>query len=130
MSETRVARELARAIALLRRQWRIDGFADNAEFASLQLALERAADPNRLQPTFSALAAVEEHTASVLTYDLDQVAHQLHVTRRTVERLVANGELGVVQIGRAVRVPHNTLVEWISDRTVRRSQPELAESKD
>lgn len=41
-------------------------------------------------------------TARLLT--LAQVAEQLAVSLRTVERLVARGELAVVRVGRQVRV--------------------------
>ena len=38
-------------------------------------------------------------------YTLDEIADQWRLSRRTLEHMAARGELPVVRIGRAVRVP-------------------------
>jgi excisionase family DNA binding protein len=47
----------------------------------------------------------------LLTYD--EVARLLRVCKRSVERLVGNGELPVVRVGRAPRISRAALMQWI-----------------
>lgn len=50
----------------------------------------------------------------LLTYTLDQVAEILHVSRRTVERLVASGQLRVKHVGRRPIVTDRELEAYIA----------------
>ncbi len=43
----------------------------------------------------------------------EQVAHKLHVSPRTVARLVSRGELRVVKLGRAVRFRPDDVAELV-----------------
>jgi excisionase family DNA binding protein len=47
-----------------------------------------------------------------------EAAQRLSLGRGTTYQLVQRGELPVVRIGRAVRVPVQALEEWIAARTV------------
>jgi excisionase family DNA binding protein len=46
-------------------------------------------------------------------YSVTEVAEQCHVSPKTVRRLIANGMLGSVRVGRSVRVPHAELVRHL-----------------
>jgi excisionase family DNA binding protein len=48
----------------------------------------------------------------LLTYD--DAARLLRVCKRTVERLVARGELPVVRVGRLPRISRAVLTRWLS----------------
>lgn len=53
---------------------------------------------------------------------IDDVAAELKVTRRSVERLVANQQIGIVRVGRAIRVTRDQLdeyVEWSTSKPKR-----------
>ena len=52
-----------------------------------------------------------------LLWSKEQVARALAVSVRTVSRLINQGELPVVRIGRSVRIPCNVVREWVSRRT-------------
>lgn len=125
VSRSALADQLAAAVGLLRRQRRLDGLDDPDELAGLQAALEFLGSKNRTEPKFSPLSAVGPEDAPMLAYRYGEVAEFLRVTPRTVEKLVASGELAVLEIGGARRIPHNALCEWISDRTVRREKANL-----
>jgi len=45
---------------------------------------------------------------------LDQVADQLQVSRRTVERLVAAGRIRIVRVGRLIRVTERELEAYVA----------------
>lgn len=47
-------------------------------------------------------------------YTVDEVAATLHVTPKTVRRLIWKGELKSVRVGRAVRVTQQQLSEYIN----------------
>lgn len=52
-------------------------------------------------------------TPSTLLMTLDEVAADLRVTRRHVERMVAAGDLPTLRLGRAVRVPRAAVVALV-----------------
>ncbi len=47
----------------------------------------------------------------------NEVAHELGISRALAYRLMQDGTLPVVRIGRAVRVPSDGLRRWVSSRT-------------
>lgn len=47
----------------------------------------------------------------------NEVQRLLRVGRSKVYEMIARGELPVVRIGRAVRIPRHALDEWIAERT-------------
>lgn len=49
-----------------------------------------------------------------LLHDLDQAAEQLSISRRVVERLVRDGELATVKLGRRRLVPDEALQEYVA----------------
>lgn len=48
---------------------------------------------------------------------VSEVADELRVARSYAYRLIQEGELPVVRIGRSVRVPRTALEAWVRDRT-------------
>ena len=52
-----------------------------------------------------------------LLWTINYIAEQLAVDRKTISRLIAKGELPVVQIGRCRRVPKQAVLDWISGQT-------------
>lgn len=48
---------------------------------------------------------------------VEEVAQLLRLGRTRTFQMIAAGELPVVRIGRAVRVPRVALEQWIADRT-------------
>ncbi|HVC76300.1 MAG TPA: helix-turn-helix domain-containing protein [Candidatus Micrarchaeaceae archaeon] len=48
---------------------------------------------------------------------VDEVAQLMNLGRTRTFELIASGELPVVRIGRAVRVPRNELERWLRSRT-------------
>lgn len=60
------------------------------------------------------------------SYRLDEVAKEMDVSRRTVERWIANGELQSIKIGHTRRVP-STEIEKKSDNF--RQIPTITEIK-
>src|SRR5438093_10464718 len=63
-------------------------------------------------PWAASLSAKSENPETLLlTYR--EVARLLRVCQRTVERLVARGELPVVRIGRVPRIARSALMEWV-----------------
>jgi excisionase family DNA binding protein len=59
-------------------------------------------------------------TEPVRLLNLDTVAERLAVSRRTVEKLIAAGELRTVRFGRAVRVTEQALAQLVAARERRR----------
>ena len=51
---------------------------------------------------------------------VEQVAKALGIARSTVYVLIAGGELPVVRIGRATRVPRSAVEQWVRCRTEQR----------
>lgn len=49
-----------------------------------------------------------------LLHDLDQAAEQLSVSRRVVDRLIRDGELDSVKLGRRRLVPHDALEDYVA----------------
>jgi|TARA_B100000315_G_C14257216_1_gene442467 excisionase family DNA binding protein len=56
-------------------------------------------------------------TAEPLLLRAPEVAALLRIGRTKVYTMMASGELPVVRLGNALRVPKQALVEWISRRT-------------
>lgn len=50
----------------------------------------------------------------------EEVSRLLQIGRTMTFQLIANGDLPVIRIGRAVRVPRSELDRWIRERTVER----------
>ena len=48
----------------------------------------------------------------------EEVSRLLRIGRTMTFQLIASGDLPVVRIGRAVRVPKSELARWIRERTV------------
>ena len=46
-------------------------------------------------------------------FTVDEVASSLHVTTKTVRRLIWKGELGSIHVGRAVRVTRRQLADYV-----------------
>ncbi|MBV9171990.1 MAG: helix-turn-helix domain-containing protein [Chloroflexi bacterium] len=61
-------------------------------------------------------------TDQQLLLRMDAAAERLAVSRATLYRLIGRGELEVVHIGTAVRVPASALERWVSAR-LGRSEP-------
>ena len=53
---------------------------------------------------------------------VDDVARQLRVSRRTIERWIQREGLPAVKVGRLVRVDPDALADWVKARTARRDQ--------
>ena len=52
-----------------------------------------------------------------LLWTIRYIAEQLAVDRKTISRLIAKGELPVVQIGRCKRVPKQAVLDWVEGQT-------------
>lgn len=50
----------------------------------------------------------------------EEVSRLLQIGRTMTFQLIANGDLPVIRIGRAVRVPRSELERWIRERTLER----------
>jgi excisionase family DNA binding protein len=62
---------------------------------------------------------VKEQTIESLLLRADEVAKLISLGRTKVYEMMAEGELPVVRIGTAVRVPRQALLDWIEQRTVK-----------
>lgn len=51
---------------------------------------------------------------SRLLYDLDTTAEQLSISRRVVDRLIRDGEIDSVLLGRRRLVPHEALEDYVA----------------
>ena len=60
---------------------------------------------------------MNEHHSQPLLYTVSQTAMRLNISEKTVRRLISCGELPVVYIGSAVRIPEALLNQWIEDQT-------------
>lgn len=49
-----------------------------------------------------------------LLYDLDTAAEKLSISRRVVDRLIRDGELDTVKLGRRRLVPHDALEDYVA----------------
>lgn len=47
----------------------------------------------------------------------NEVAGRLRISKMTVYRLIANGELTAVKIGRSYRIPHDALDRYVKNNT-------------
>lgn len=52
-------------------------------------------------------------TTPTLLHDLDQAAEQLSISRRVLDRLIREGTVDSVKIGRRRLVPHDALVDYV-----------------
>lgn len=104
--------QLALALDLLARRLRSDGLQPSAALRSMRHSLSRT-DLNRLEPTNRTIGAERVDDGPVL-YDIAEVADRLRLNARSVERLIATGELPSLSIGRARRVRPSDLVEFIA----------------
>jgi excisionase family DNA binding protein len=62
---------------------------------------------------------LKQETEQPLLYSLNAAARLLCLSRRTVERMAAAGELRVVRAGmggRAVRITRTSLEQWLADQ--------------
>jgi len=57
--------------------------------------------------------AVNPGPSTVLLLTVDQVMKMTNLSKSTIQRAIARGDLRVVRIGRAVRVPSAALSEWL-----------------
>ncbi len=62
-----------------------------------------------------------EQYGGALLLRAEECARITNLGRSTIFNLIADGQLPVVRIGRAVRVPRAGLEEWITRRTERAS---------
>ena len=53
-----------------------------------------------------------------LLLTVSQTAERLNLSEKTVRRYISNGELPLVRIGSAIRVPEVALRKWIEDNTL------------
>jgi excisionase family DNA binding protein len=58
----------------------------------------------------------KEEMLQPLLLTIPEVAKLLHLGRTKVYRLIADEGLPVMRFGRAVRVPHSLLQQWIEQR--------------
>lgn len=54
-------------------------------------------------------------TSSVSFLTVAEVAEQMRVSKMTVYRLVHNGELEAVRVGRSFRVPEDAVAKYLKD---------------
>lgn len=55
-------------------------------------------------------------------YTIEEVSEILKMTPRTIYNYIKNNDLEAVKIGKYWRIKHSTLVRFIDERTVNRSQ--------
>jgi excisionase family DNA binding protein len=72
---------------------------------------------------------VQDDSEEVL-FTIPEVAVALRVSRSTVRRLIADGELGVMRIGRSVRVPSAVLESFAAESMRGRFIPRRFGSSD
>jgi excisionase family DNA binding protein len=49
-----------------------------------------------------------------LAYTIRELAHAVRCSERTIRRAISSGQLNVVRIGRCVRVPRESLKDFLS----------------
>lgn len=52
-----------------------------------------------------------------LAYTVAETARALHLGRNTIYDLIRAGQLPVIRVGRAIRIPSTALDEWIDSNT-------------
>lgn len=72
--------------------------------------------PNHVVIPFGRVSGVDLETPPRLLYDVTEAAHQLSVSTKTLERLVADGEVESIKIGRRRLYPRDCLVEFVARR--------------
>lgn len=55
-------------------------------------------------------------TTDRLLLTVEEVAHRLGIGRSLAWRMVRSGELPSVRLGRLVRIPEQSLVDWLKQR--------------
>lgn len=115
------AAHLARAIENYERTCRQNG-------ARLPVALRELHDVltvsgGQERPTLETGPVVSDSDAMSLLHDYDQAARLLGLSERTVRRLVSEGDLRAVEVGRLRRIHRDDLLEYADSlRTLARSQ--------
>ncbi|MGI8881050.1 MAG: helix-turn-helix domain-containing protein [Jatrophihabitans sp.] len=105
---------LAIAITDLQKRFALSSLKAPAGTDELVAALTLNATGRQTTPTLAELAEVLECVSMTrLTIDYDEAAEALHVSRRSVDRLVASGELSTVNIGGSVRIRTTDLSGYV-----------------
>ena len=58
------------------------------------------------------------------TYRIDEMADELHVSKRTIQREIARGEIDVMHIGRAVRIKKEAIEQYEQKKSATQSDSE------
>jgi excisionase family DNA binding protein len=115
---TRLESELCEVFERHRRRLRTDGVAPSTELRSCEemvRLLVRFLARGRLDATNMDGAGDAVHAEGMaLVVDYEEAASELHVSRRTVERLAKNGELPTVSVGGRPRVRSADLNAYVS----------------
>lgn len=120
---------LAVALELLQQEARRRGTVTPAWVADTERTLRAiACDTERLTASSLLLLAESPHADDVFSYKPSEVAKLWSVSTRTIERLVASGELESVVIGSETRITHNAVVDFLDAK--RRSFRDRAEQKN
>lgn len=98
---------LAAATLTYCQQLRRDGYAVSTELSRLARELHQAARNGRELPALEPLARPAEPVAM----SKKQAADQLGISERSVHRLISDGRLPVVRVGRRVLVPVESLTD-------------------
>jgi excisionase family DNA binding protein len=102
--------QMLRALDLLERHARTNALSYPSELATLVALLA----PTRQEATNLPLLDASGDGARVpLLLDYDGAAAQLHVSRRTVERLVATGQLRAIRVANSPRIAREDLVSFV-----------------
>jgi excisionase family DNA binding protein len=75
-----------------------------------------ASEGSALRALVLAKGVARDHEDAILLH-ATEVAHLLGLGRSKVYEMTKNGQLPVVRIGTAVRIPKQALLEWIDQRT-------------
>ena len=92
---------LAQAVILLCQQRRKDGLPVGSDLADLRDELHQVATGGLELPPVEAVPVVAEAVA----VDVREAARRLSVSERSVRRMVADGRLSTVRVGRRVLIP-------------------------
>lgn len=101
---------LARALAEHRRWLRVNRVAVPAGFDALLEAVASAASGGPGGPVVGPPAGPVD--AGPVLLDYETAGRRLSLSARTVRRLVAEGRLRAVRVGRAVRIPASAIEEF------------------
>ena len=52
-----------------------------------------------------------------VAYKYKEAAERLSVSEKTIRRLVSDGKIGNIRIGRSVRIPEDALKKFVTDNT-------------